>query len=314
MLQPVGDEATDDDAYHQHAQEYGQRPVAQIQRHIDELLQRHHHEGLEHARGHVEGCEHEGQRDHRSGHQRLGGGPHLRRRAPHRQAPLFAGDLRQQRQGEHDADEAGGDQREAHAVHPEHGLHQRGRDGEADVAGEAVDRKGPAHAGGRHFSRQDRIIGRMIHGVAQPDQHRPCDQHGIGGHEADEDEACGADEHADEEQQARAIAIHDEARGRLGHGRDRVHHGDGEAKFGIGDIQQIPQGGHHGGEGEPVIMADQMHGGNDRQRAPCARAALCCVRHHPTGHAASSPKGSRQAAPMSRFICAPADRASPCRS
>ena len=75
-----------------------------------------------------------------------------------------------QQQRHQRADRAGHDQR-AKAARPCHQRrHDRGRDRAAEETGKGVDRKRAAHPRLVHMRRQDRIIGRMIDAVGEPEQ------------------------------------------------------------------------------------------------------------------------------------------------
>ena len=115
--------------------------------------------------------------------------------------------------------------------------HDGGRDRAAEEAGKGVDRKRAAHSRFIHMRRQDRVIGRMIDAVGEPQQHGAGDQPGIAQMQAEHDQRKAADDKADQQDFAGADMVGEIADRRLGQAGDHGEHGQREAELDIADAE-----------------------------------------------------------------------------
>jgi hypothetical protein len=94
-------------------------------------------------------------------------------------------------------------------------------------------REGPADALGRHDLRQDRVVGRVIDGVAEAGDRPQGDQQPEGRHHPGDRNRPGAEHHAGDQHPARPHAVDQEARRRLQGGGDDVEGRKRQPELGI---------------------------------------------------------------------------------
>jgi len=100
-----------------------------------------------------------------------------------------------------------------------------GATGAAEKAREGVDREGAAHPRFVHMGGEDRIVGRMIDAVGQPQQDGASDQPGIAQVQAEHDQREAREAKAGQQDLARPDMVDDVAERRLGESRDDREHG-----------------------------------------------------------------------------------------
>ena len=155
-----------------------------------------------------------------------------------RSAALRIGNADHDQQQRHQrADRAAHDQRAMAADRRNQRRHDGRRDRAAEEAGKGVDRKGAAHPRLVHMGRQDRVIGRMIDAVGEPEQHGAGDQPGIAQMQAEHDQRAAAEGEADQQDFAGADMVGEIADRRLGQAGDHGEDGQGKAKLDIADAE-----------------------------------------------------------------------------
>ncbi len=155
--------------------------------------------------------------------------------------------------------------------------HNGGRDRAAEETGKGVDRKGAAHARRIHVRRQDRIIGRMIDAVGEPEQHGARDQPAVTEMQAEHDQCKAAQRQAHQQDFAGADMIGEIAHRRLGQAGYHGEHGQREAELDIADAELLLQKREQHRQYHQMEMTDPMRRRNRGQRAQrCVR--LCLLR------------------------------------
>ena len=150
-------------------------------------------------------------------------------------------------------------------------CHQRGHDGRrdraAEEAGKGVDRKCAAHARLVHMGRQDRIIGRMIDAVGEPEQHGAGDQPAITEMQAEHDQRKAAQGKPHQQDLAGADMVGEIAHRRLGQAGDDGEDGQRKAKLDIADAELFLQKREQHRQHHQMKMTDPMGRRNSSQRA-----------------------------------------------
>ena len=150
-----------------------------------------------------------------------------------------------------------------------------GRDRAAEESGKGVDRKCAAHARLIHMGRQDRIVGRMIDAVGEPEQHGAGDQPGVAQMQAEHDQREAAQREAHQQDFAGADMIGEIAHRRLGQAGDDGEDGQRETELDIADAELLLQKREQHRQHQHVEMADPMGDRNRGQRAQrCVRLRL----------------------------------------
>ena len=154
---------------------------------------------------------------------RLAHGSFLRRRAwiPHRQ----------HEQRDRKADNTGADKGAAPAPDALQQQKTGGRCRRSEHAGESVNRKSLTDALGRHMLRQQRVVGRVVDGVADAGEREHRHQEPERVDQTDQYEGDAAERKAYDQQHARAQPVDQKARRRLKHRRDDVEGGERQAEL-----------------------------------------------------------------------------------
>jgi hypothetical protein len=115
--------------------------------------------------------------------------------------------------------------------------HDRRSDRAAEKAGEAVDRKRPAHPRLVHVGGEDRVVGGMIDAIGEAEQRGAADQGSVAEMQAEQDQRTAAQRHAEDQDLSGADAIDQIADRRLGQAGDHGEGGQREAELDIADTE-----------------------------------------------------------------------------
>src|SRR6266702_502515 len=115
--------------------------------------------------------------------------------------------------------------------------------------------------------RKDRIIGRMIHAVGEPQQHRAGNQPAVTEMYAEHDQREAAKRQAHQQDLAGADMVGNIAHWRLRQGGYDGEHGQREAKLEVVDAELFFQKGEQHRRHREMEMADPMRRRNTSQRA-----------------------------------------------
>ncbi len=137
----------------------------------------------------------------------------------------------------------------------------------AEQAGKGVDRKRAAHALAGNVVRKERVVGRVVDRVAESGQREHGDQEPVGMNEADEREGDRAQHQPGDQHCKRADPVRQQAGRRLKDRRDDSENGEGncepgvaEAVFGLHEDEQRRQ---H----QEIEVADEMRRAHARDHA-----------------------------------------------
>ena len=161
----------------------------------------------------------------------------------------------------------GHDQGAIAAGHRNQRGHDGGRHRAAEEAGKSVDRKCAAHARLIDVGRKDRIIGRMIDAVGEPQQHRAGNQPAVTEMYAEHDQREAAKRQAHQQDLAGADMVGKIAHWCLRQGGYDGEHGQREAKLEVVDAELFFQKGEQHRRHREMEMADPMGRRNRSQRA-----------------------------------------------
>ena len=204
------------------------------------------------------------------------------------EALAFDRGSQEKRQGKERPDQSGGDQRRSHAEMRGEDQHRHRRRRIAEHAGAGMDREGTADARRPHSRREDRIIGRVVDGIGDPQQPGRDEEPGIAVDNTDRGEGAAAEAQGCDQQFARAEAIGERGYRQLHQDRDHGRHGQRQAERDKTDAparrQQRQQGRHH----QHVEMADKMG-----------------CRHHPDRLDLAACRASRHGDRRARHPCVP---------
>ncbi|MEZ5826218.1 MAG: hypothetical protein R3C97_16275 [Geminicoccaceae bacterium] len=221
---------------------------------------------------------------------RAGEPPLCRRQLLWLHCPLRCGRLEQAAPGEQQegeektgcADRDDGGFPAGHAVDADH---DRRGDGEAEIAAEGVDGKGPPGARAAHPPGEDGIVGRVIDGVADAADDHGEQQCAIARQDADQDEGQSGKGLSECQDERRAEAVDGESHGRLKGGGDQVEDGDGDAELGRRIAEFGRKNGKERRQGEDVEMRKEVGDGDEADdldiRTAAAAHRLC--QHGPGG-------------------------------
>ena len=185
----------------------------------------------------------------------------------------------------------GRDHRQAETAHhqqdvaPVHDAQQRRdrrrREGKTDIAAEAVQGEGAAHAFLTDRSGKDRVVARVKYGVADArDQRQGEDlpERGGEGHQRNRERHH---QRAADQKRARAVAVDQESDGRLQHGRGSRHQHDAQTELGKADVELTLPHQKQWRQAELVEMRQEMSGA-DQQIYACVSSD-----HQPSLHGAA---------------------------
>ena len=181
-------------------------------------------------------------------------------RAPRRDVGAQRIAARQHQRGHHQPGRARQQQRQLPADQRGQPDDQGRRQREAGIAAEGVDRERAAHPPAVDRGREDRVVGRMEHAVAEAGDHHQQQQHRVGGPDADEPDAEAEQREAADQDAARAEAVDEEADRRLGQAGRAVEHREREAELDVADAELAPEQREQGRQDQDVEMAEEMPG------------------------------------------------------
>ena len=168
-------------------------------------------------------------------------------------------------QGHHQAAEPSDRKRRLPA--PQRGQEHHGgrRHGPAEVSGEGVQRERAPEPPMLDPGRQDGVVGRVEHAVADAHEDHQDEQRPIAGREAGGGDRRAHDPQADHERPSGPEAIDQETDRRLEHHGDQARHGEQEAEGGVTDRQLLAQERKQRRQHDHVEMGEEVPGGDERQ-------------------------------------------------
>ena len=130
--------------------------------------------------------------------------------------------------------------------------------------------------------RQQRVIGRVIGGIAEARQRKHGDEDGERIDQTRDGKCDRAERDARDQHDARADAVDQKARRRLQRSRDDIEGGERQRQIGIADAIVRAHEREQRRQQDHVIVADEMRGANRPDHAQLAKAAasgteIACV-------------------------------------
>jgi DNA-binding beta-propeller fold protein YncE len=134
-------------------------------------------------------------------------------------------------------------------------------------------REGLADAFRRHVLRQKRVVGRVVDRVADAGEREQGHQQPERIHQPGQNEGAGADHQAEDEQNARAQPIDQEAGGRLQGGRDDIESGEAQPDLGVAHAVIGAHERQERRQDDDVIVRHEMRRAHRADNADMRRAA-----------------------------------------